>query len=304
MEMARESVTDPIDQTLVATPVAAVGCFRLSTSHPAFKTFGAISRHWVAFPRRAVWIGRPDHQPFVADATRATLYNPGDEYWRAPIDRAGDHADLFAVAPSVLRDALQNVDPAAADRENDLFTRPFAPIRSDIYLRQRVLFEYVQSTPDPDLLYVEEAVVNLVADAATADADEAGAAHAPVRQARQFDMAEATCALLNRHYRTSLALSDIASALGVSVFHLCRLFRRFTGSTIHQHREHLRLRASLAAILETDADLLSIGMSLGYSSHSHFTRAFRRRFQMTPSELRQTKKAGRVDAERQPIRAS
>jgi AraC-like DNA-binding protein len=82
--------------------------------------------------------------------------------------------------------------------------------------------------------------------------------------------------------------------VGVSVFHLCRVFRSVTGGTIHQHREQLRLRAALPAVMESDDDLLSIGLRLGFSSHSHFTAAFRRRFTITPSALRRLRRAGAV----------
>jgi AraC-like DNA-binding protein len=99
-------------------------------------------------------------------------------------------------------------------------------------------------------------------------------------------VAEAACAELNRCFRRPDSLTAIADRVGVSVFHLCRVFRSVTGGTIHQHREQLRLRASLQAVLESGEDLLSIGLRLGFSSHSHFTAAFHRRFSITPSALR------------------
>jgi AraC-like DNA-binding protein len=39
-------------------------------------------------------------------------------------------------------------------------------------------------------------------------------------------------------------------------------------------------------LLGGDADLAQIGVDLGFSSHSHFTWAFRRVLGLTPSELR------------------
>jgi len=48
----------------------------------------------------------------------------------------------------------------------------------------------------------------------------------------------------------------------------------------------LRLAAAVRAILEGCNDLTGLAFDLGFSSHSHFTEAFRRRFGIAPSSLR------------------
>jgi AraC-like DNA-binding protein len=91
--------------------------------------------------------------------------------------------------------------------------------------------------------------------------------------------------LLAERFAESLSLDDISRSLGVSAYHLCRVFRMHTGTSLHQHRDQLRLRAALNR-LERDEDLTTIGLDVGYSSHSHFTAAFRRAFGVPPSRLR------------------
>jgi AraC-like DNA-binding protein len=46
------------------------------------------------------------------------------------------------------------------------------------------------------------------------------------------------------------------------------------------------LIAAVQAILDGCGDLTALALDLGFSSHSHFTDAFRRRFGMAPSSLR------------------
>jgi AraC-like DNA-binding protein len=48
----------------------------------------------------------------------------------------------------------------------------------------------------------------------------------------------------------------------------------------------MRLRLSLERLRDPRANLSAIAYDLGYSSHSHFTMAFRRAFGTTPSEFR------------------
>jgi AraC family transcriptional regulator len=49
----------------------------------------------------------------------------------------------------------------------------------------------------------------------------------------------------------------------------------------------LRLARALAELPHTD-DLTTLALDVGFSSHSHFSAAFRRAFGMTPSQFRDT----------------
>jgi AraC-like DNA-binding protein len=93
-------------------------------------------------------------------------------------------------------------------------------------------------------------------------------------------------ALLALRLGEPVTLEDVGRAVGVSPFHLCRLFRAVTGTTIARYRHTLRLRAALERVARPDADLSAVALDHGYSSHSHFTAAFRREFGMTPTEFR------------------
>ena len=46
------------------------------------------------------------------------------------------------------------------------------------------------------------------------------------------------------------------------------------------------MAAALGEVLDSRRDLTTIGIALGFSSHSHFTACFRRSFGVTPWELR------------------
>ena len=83
-----------------------------------------------------------------------------------------------------------------------------------------------------------------------------------------------------------LTLARIARAMDCSVFHLCRSFRRATGLTLHDYRDEVRLRLALERLEQGERDLTRLALDLGYSSHSHFTAAFHRSFDMPPSTAR------------------
>jgi AraC-like DNA-binding protein len=49
---------------------------------------------------------------------------------------------------------------------------------------------------------------------------------------------------------------------------------------------------ALPDLLDTDRGITEIALDHGFSSHSHFTYAFRRRADLTPNELRRIAKQG------------
>lgn len=275
-------------RTLVKTAQVTVGQFRCAPSAPNFRGAGAITAHTFVFPRRGVWIQHEGARPFVADPTRITLYNPGQPYERRALDPEGDHSDWIALSADIVRDVVAGRDRRAANSPDRVLRHAHAPSHADLYLTQRRLHEYLQRTATPDLLLVEETAVALFAGTIASLYDHVQGA-APLRGAlsrRQRDAVEAACAYLNRTFSENQTLGTIAQAVGTSVFHLCRIFRRGTGLTVHEYRHHLRLRHSLERLSDTP-DLLTIALDLGYSGHSHFTAAFRRHFGDVPSRVRE-----------------
>ena len=56
----------------------------------------------------------------------------------------------------------------------------------------------------------------------------------------------------------------------------------------------MRLRTALERAADPGADLTDLALDLGYSSHSHFTAAFRKAFGVTPSAFRRKATGQRV----------
>ena len=106
------------------------------------------------------------------------------------------------------------------------------------------------------------------------------------RSRARRDYARDAKILLQQRCRERLRLDDIARSLYVSPYHLCRLFREEIGVPIHGYLNRLRLREALATIAERDADLSELAADLGFSSHSHFTAAFRKELGIPPRDVK------------------
>lgn len=102
--------------------------------------------------------------------------------------------------------------------------------------------------------------------------------------------------MLLTHPERKWSLGSLARAVGCSPFHLTRLFRQNVGVPLHRYQLQTRLAMSLDLLLDTDRDLTTIALDLGFSSHSHFTASFRRSVGISPSRLREVA-SSRIAAE-------
>ncbi len=102
-------------------------------------------------------------------------------------------------------------------------------------------------------------------------------------------------AILAANYEKAVRLDDVARAVDVSPYYLCRSFKQVTGMHMHRYLNRLRLRAALEHVAEPRLALAEIAYEHGFASHSHFAAAFRKEFLITPSEVRRL--AGRKVSE-------
>lgn len=73
--------------------------------------------------------------------------------------------------------------------------------------------------------------------------------------------------VLAKRVAEPVSLESIGWAVGVSPFHLCRVFRALTGTSVSRYRHRLRLRAALESVADAHADLSAVAFEHGYSSH-------------------------------------
>ena len=94
-------------------------------------------------------------------------------------------------------------------------------------------------------------------------------------------------AVLQESEEPRLTLTDIASRVGVTPIHLTQAFKRSEGVPLYRYQTQLRLARALAELPERE-DITDLALELGYSSHSHFTAAFRAALGVTPSVYRES----------------
>jgi len=256
-----------------------IGAFRCDRMYPGFRNTGPAQNDCFVFPRTAVQIEHEDAAPFVASLNVVTFYNRSQVYERREISDRGDRCDWFAVRRDL---ALEAVRAAGAEAEDAPFRWHRGRCDARTYLLQRRLFEAVAAGGFHDSIAIEETVLLLLDRVIGGAMDDPGDVR---KRGLVHDVEHLPASRFDQH----LDLARIADEVDASPYHLCRVFREVTGFAVHQYLRQLRIRHGLESVLETADPLGRIAVDLGFTHHSHFTNAFRRDFEITPSTLRSSR---------------
>ena len=277
---------DQIDRIVFETGLIRIGAFRCRPEQPIFHDTGPIRHCCFVFPRTAVEIQHEHETAFVSNPNVVPFYNFGQVYWRNPISPKGDICDWFGVDPDLVRQVVREFDVRVENRPE----RPFQLSRgwsdASTYLLQRRLFTWVTNSETVDPLTVEETVIDLLERVVGSAYSTCVTSSRPQITIKQHDTVHDIETILSRPAEDRLTLKSIAQEVGLSAYHVCRLFRRVTGIRLQQYRMRLRLREALTEVVGSKRALTDIALDAGFSSHSHFTDIFHHEFDATPSSLR------------------
>lgn len=243
---------------------------------------GAFSRH---FGSRSV----------TADVNQAIFFSKDSSYRVSHPSDCGDRGTVFSVSPRVLNDIVRELDPSVDEHPDHPFQFVTGPCSSEVFVRHKRLVQRLEQAELEPLepLWADVTVLQLVADVLETAFAKHGLAHKSKRKGTAMDhaeRAEAAKFYLATRFAERVTLDDVAEAIGVSPFHLARIFQDHTGVPLHRYLMQLRLRVALERLGEGDSDITELALDLGFSSHSHFTDAFKREFGRTPSEEKARKK--------------
>lgn len=104
------------------------------------------------------------------------------------------------------------------------------------------------------------------------------------RLAWYCERVEAARALLETRFAEAHSLSGLGRAVGMSPFHLARVFRQLVGAPPHRYLLRVRL-ARAADLLREGESVTETSFRCGFENLSHFIRSFRRAYGVTPSRF-------------------
>jgi AraC family transcriptional regulator len=245
----------------------------------------------IVLMRHGVFCKHLGPRALTADVNHATFFSKGSTVRVSHPADCGDRGTVFTVTPRVLNDIVRELDPTVDEHPDRPFPFVTGPCDSGTFWRHR---ELVQRIAAQDVRPLEHLWADVTALQLSADILEAAFAQTGVRkrarrettEKEHEDRAEAAKAYLARSIGERITLEEVAKAVHTSPFHFTRIFQQRVGVPVHRYLTRLRLRVALERLAGGADDLTALALDLGFSSHSHFTDAFRKEFGKTPSEVR------------------
>lgn len=91
---------------------------------------------------------------------------------------------------------------------------------------------------------------------------------------------------IDNHYAEEIHVDEVAEAVFVSKFYLCKLFKKNLGQTVIQYVHDVRLGHARKLLEESDYSISQIASMVGFNDFNYFSRIYRRKMCETPSQTR------------------
>lgn len=88
---------------------------------------------------------------------------------------------------------------------------------------------------------------------------------------------------LDAHVRENISLTSLARVVGLSPFHLCRVFREVVGLAPHVYQTQNRVRLARHLLIQT-IPIAQAAVEAGFYDQAHLTRHFKRVVGITPGQ--------------------
>lgn len=92
---------------------------------------------------------------------------------------------------------------------------------------------------------------------------------------------------LDSNYYEQITLDTLTELTHMNKYYMAHSFAKYTGKSPIQYLNQRRMEAACTLLKDTDQSIASISSSVGFSSQSYFTQAFRKKYGMTPIKFRQ-----------------
>ncbi|GDY13707.1 hypothetical protein LBMAG53_25850 [Planctomycetota bacterium] len=102
--------------------------------------------------------------------------------------------------------------------------------------------------------------------------------------------------LVEARYREEIDVYALADQAGLSASQFRRLWLKEVGMPPHRYMTRLRLESASLHLVESDDPIGVVATANGFPDQLYFTRCFRKRFQVNPSEYRARNRPGRSEA--------
>ncbi|WP_027056743.1 helix-turn-helix transcriptional regulator [Mesorhizobium erdmanii] len=229
----------------------------------------------LVFPYRGVFVRHVGRNDAVAEANQLLFFNEAEPYQVSHPVEGGDACLDLVIEEGQLRELA----PKEQLRSGDVLG--FRRQRRRIDPRAQALVALLRHSLSRNVAETLEAETLVRRSLGDRTSHVAGAS--PGRQ-KLVDRAKL---VLSSDLSRRWTLAEIAAEVGVSPVYLTQVFQQVEAMPLYRYHLRLRLARALDLLGRYD-NLTTLGIDLGFSSHSHFSSAFRQVYGRTPAEFQRS----------------
>jgi AraC-like DNA-binding protein len=233
----------------------------------------------LVFPYRGVYVRHLGRNDAVAEANQVLFFNKAESYRVSHPVEGGD----ACLSITVREDFLQELAPKEHLQDGDGVT--FRRQRLRIDPRAQVLVALLRHS------FLTKAIETLEAETLTLTLIRRSLGERTSHAARgsygRQKLVDRAKLVLSSELSRRWTLAEIAAEVGVSPVYLTQAFAQAEGVPLYRYQLRLRLARALDLLGSYD-DLSRLSMELGFSSHSHFTAAFKQAYGRTPAQFQRS----------------
>jgi AraC family transcriptional regulator len=233
----------------------------------------------LVFPYRGAFVRHLGSDQAVAEANQVLFFNAGEGYRVSHPVRGGDASLSLAICEELL------LELAPVDLLESRNKATFKSQRLRIDARAQALAALLghsmrRSIAEP--LEAEGLALTLVGRALGLRSTQATGGSVGSRR-----LVDRIKLVLATDMARRWTLAEIAAEVRGSPVYLTQVFQKVEGMPLYRYQLRLRLARALDLLAQYD-DLTRLSLDLGFSSHSHFSAAFRGAYGQSPSKFKQS----------------
>ena len=233
----------------------------------------------LVFPYRGVYVRHLGRNDAVAEANQVVFFNQAEDYSVSHPVAGGDASLSMTIAEPLLREL------APKDQVQGGGALAFRRHRLRVDPRAQVLVALLRHSLRRGAAETLEAETLALTLARRALGERTS--HAAGASRGRQKLVDRAKLILSSDLARRWTLAEIAKEVGVSPVYLTQVFQQVEAVPLYRYQLRLRLARALDLLGQYD-DLTTLGMDLGFSSHSHFSASFRQAYGRTPAEFQRS----------------
>ena len=92
---------------------------------------------------------------------------------------------------------------------------------------------------------------------------------------------------IERNLKKGISLEDVANHVNISTYYLSKIFKKEMGVNFITYVTDRKMDLAKEMLVNTDIPVLNIALDLAYNEANYFSKAFKKKTGLTPSEYRE-----------------